>query len=44
MEGRISSSLAAAAQAQLAAARESQDSKAEVEAQTAISQLGYEAR
>ena len=41
MEGRISSSLAAA-QAKLAAARESQDSKAEVEALTAISQLGYE--
>ena len=41
MESRISSSLAAA-QAKLAAARESQDSKAEVEALTAISQLGYE--
>ena len=41
MEGRIASSLAAA-QAKLAAARESQDSKAEVEALTAISQLGYE--
>ena len=41
MEGRIASSLAAA-QAKLAAARDSQDSKAEVEALTAISQLGYE--
>ena len=41
MESRIASSLAAA-QAKLAAARESQDSKAEVEALTAISQLGYE--
>jgi hypothetical protein len=41
MEGRISSSLAAA-QAKLAAAREQSDSKAEVEALTAISQLGYE--
>ena len=41
MESRITSSLAAA-QAKLAAARESQDSKAEVEALTAISQLGYE--
>ena len=41
MEGRISSSLAAA-QAKLAAARQSEDSKAEVEALTAISQLGYE--
>ena len=41
MEGRISSSLAAA-QAKLAAARTNEDSKAEVEALTAISQLGYE--
>ena len=41
MEGRISSSLAAA-QAKLAAARQESDSKAEVEALTAISQLGYE--
>jgi len=41
MEGRISSSLAAA-QAKLGAAREQSDSKAEVEALTAISQLGYE--
>ena len=41
MESRIASSLSAA-QAKLAAARESQDSKAEVEALTAISQLGYE--
>ena len=41
MEGRIASSLSAA-QAKLAAARDSQDSKAEVEALTAISQLGYE--
>ena len=41
MESRITSSLAAA-QAKLVAARESQDSKAEVEALTAISQLGYE--
>jgi len=41
MEGRISSSIAAA-QAKLAAARTSEDSKAEVEALTAISQLGYE--
>jgi hypothetical protein len=41
MEGRISSSLAAA-QAKLAAAREQSDAKAEVEALTAISQLGYE--
>jgi hypothetical protein len=41
MESRIASSLAAA-QAKLAAARESQDSKAEVEALTTISQLGYE--
>ena len=41
MEGRISSSLAAS-QAKLSAAREQSDSKAEVEALTAISQLGYE--
>ena len=41
MEGRISSSLAAA-QAKLAAARTNEDSKAEVEALTQISQLGYE--
>jgi hypothetical protein len=41
MEGRISSSLAAA-QAKLAAARTNDDSKAEVEALTSISQLGYE--
>ena len=41
MEGRISSSIAAA-QAKLAAARQNEDSKAEVEALTAISQLGYE--
>ena len=41
MEGRITSSLAAA-QAKLAAARTNEDSKAEVEALTAISQLGYE--
>jgi hypothetical protein len=41
MEGRISSSLSAA-QAKLGAAREQSDSKAEVEALTAISQLGYE--
>ncbi len=41
MEGRISSSLAAA-QAKLAAARQNEDSKAEVEALTQISQLGYE--
>ena len=41
MEGRISSSLAAA-QAKLASARTNEDSKAEVEALTAISQLGYE--
>jgi len=41
MEGRISSSLAAA-QAKLGAAREQSDSKAEVEALTSISQLGYE--
>jgi hypothetical protein len=41
MEGRISSSLSAA-QAKLATARTNEDSKAEVEALTAISQLGYE--
>ena len=41
MEGRISSSIAAA-QAKLAAARQNEDSKSEVEALTAISQLGYE--
>ena len=41
MEGRISSSLAAA-QAKLKTARLNEDSKAEVEALTAISQLGYE--
>ena len=41
MEGRISSSIAAA-QAKLAAARQNEDSKAEVEALTSISQLGYE--
>jgi len=41
MEGRIKSSLAAA-QAKLQTARQSDDSKAEVEAMTAISQLGYE--
>ena len=41
MEGRITSSLAAA-QAKLAAARTNEDAKAEVEALTAISQLGYE--
>jgi len=41
MEGRISSSLSAA-QAKLAAAREQSDAKAEVEALTSISQLGYE--
>ena len=41
MEGRISSSLAAA-QEKLKAARQNEDSKAEVEALTAISQLGYE--
>ena len=41
MEGRIASSIAAA-QAKLAAARTNEDSKAEVEALTAISQLGYE--
>jgi len=41
MEGRIKSSLAAA-QAKLSVSRESDDKKAEVEALTAISQLGYE--
>ena len=41
MDGRISSSIAAA-QAKLAAARQNEDSKAEVEALTQISQLGYE--
>ena len=41
MENRISSSLAAA-QAKLSASREADDKKAEVEALTAISQLGYE--
>ena len=41
MEGRISSSLAAA-QEKLKTARLNEDSKAEVEALTAISQLGYE--
>ena len=41
MEGRISSSLTAA-QEKLKAARQSEDHKAEVEALTAISQLGYE--
>jgi hypothetical protein len=41
MENRIQSSLAAA-QAKLAASREADDKKAEVEALTAISQLGYE--
>ncbi len=41
MENRISGQLAAA-QAKLAAARQNEDSKAEVEALTAISQLGYE--
>jgi hypothetical protein len=41
MEGRIKSSLAAA-QAKLGASREADDRKAEVEALTAISQLGYE--
>ena len=41
MEGRITSSLSAA-QAKLAAARTNEDSKAEVEALTGISQLGYE--
>ena len=41
MENRIQSSLAAA-QAKLASSREDDDKKAEVEALTAISQLGYE--
>ena len=41
MEGRIKSSLAAA-QAKLSVSREADDKKAEVEALTAISQLGYE--
>ena len=41
MEGRIKSSLAAA-QAKLASSREADDKKAEVEALTQISQLGYE--
>jgi hypothetical protein len=41
MEGRIKSSLAAA-QAKLSASRDTDDKKAEVEALTAISQLGYE--
>ena len=41
MEGRIKSSLAAA-QAKLGVSREADDKKAEVEALTAISQLGYE--
>ena len=41
MEGRITSSLAAA-QEKLRAARQSEDPKAETEALTAISQLGYE--
>ena len=41
MENRIKSSLAAA-QAKLGASREADDKKAEVEALTAISQLGYE--
>jgi hypothetical protein len=41
MEGRIASSLSAA-QAKLAAARTNDDAKSEVEALTAISQLGYE--
>mgnify|MGYP005807099649 FL=1 len=41
MEGRISSSIAAA-QSKLAIAREKGDAKAEVEALTSISQLGYE--
>jgi len=41
MEGRIQSSLAAA-QAKLSTSRETDDKKAEVEALTAISQLGYE--
>ena len=41
MENRIKSSLAAA-QAKLGASRQADDKKAEVEALTAISQLGYE--
>ena len=41
MEGRITSSLSAA-QAKLSSARINEDSKSEVEALTAISQLGYE--
>ena len=41
MEGRISSSIAAA-QSKLAIAREQGDARAEVEALTSISQLGYE--
>jgi hypothetical protein len=41
MEGRITSSLSAA-QAKLSSARLNEDSKAEVEALTSISQLGYE--
>ena len=41
MEGRIKSSLAAA-QAKLSVSRETDDKKAEVEALTSISQLGYE--
>jgi hypothetical protein len=41
MENRIKSSLAAA-QAKLSASRDADDKKAEVEALTAISQLGYE--
>ena len=41
MENRIKSSLAAA-QAKLGTSREADDKKAEVEALTAISQLGYE--
>jgi hypothetical protein len=41
MEGRIKSSLAAA-QAKLSVSRDTDDKKAEVEALTAISQLGYE--
>ena len=41
MEGRITSSIAAA-QEKLRAARQAEDPKAETEALTAISQLGYE--
>lgn len=41
MEGRITSSLSAA-QAKLSTARTNEDAKAEVEALTSISQLGYE--